>query len=264
MIAAILQARMGSTRLPGKVLADIEGHPLVWHIVQRVKASRRVDQVLVATSTHASDAPLKQYLDKQKIPVFLGSEQDVLDRYYQAARSCGASVIARVTCDDPFKDPYVIDQAIDLLLEAGTKTDYAANCSYDGSIAPTYPEGLDIEVMTFGCLEKLWQRAKLPSEREHVTPYLFKHPEDFKIRGFSYSKNLSHLRWTLDYDRDLEFARAIYKRLYARKPLFRMQDILDLLEQEPALKAINAGITRNEGYLKSLKEDPQQQKEGIC
>ena len=173
MIAAIFQARLGSSRLPGKVLMDICGKPLLWHVIERVKAARTLDDIIVATTDMPEDAPLREFLEQQDVKVFVGSEADVLDRFYQAAKHYGAEVIVRITPDDPFKDPEVIDRAVRLLVEADPPVDYVSNCSYDGSIRVTYPEGIDVEVMTFDCLNKMWQRADRPSEREHLTPYLF-------------------------------------------------------------------------------------------
>lgn len=252
MIAAIVQARMGSTRLPGKVLADIVGHPLLSHVLDRVAAVPAIDRIVVATTASDADAPLRDFLQARRVEMVLGSEDDVLDRYYQAARACGADVIVRVTPDDPFKDPDVIGRAVRLLQEGAPSLDFVANCSYDGSIRATYPEGLDIEVFSFACLERMWTRATRPSEREHVTPYLFNHPDEFRVLGFEHDRDLSHLRWTIDYQRDLDFARAIYDRLYRRKPMFVMRDILAVLDAEPALAEMNKGVQYHEGYLRTV------------
>lgn len=255
MIAAIVQARMGSTRLPGKVLMDICGRPLLWHVLERVRGAKTVDEIIVATTATPADEPLRRFLDAHGIKTYTGSENDVLDRFYCAAKAHAVDVVVRITPDDPFKDPQVIDRAVTLLLDARPPVDYVANCSYDGSIPSTYPEGLDIEVMTFSCLERLWKRATKPSEREHLTPYLFTHASEFAIRGFGLPEPLSHLRWTIDYERDLAFAREVYARLYSDKPLFLMADILEVLRREPELAAMNAGTVRYEGYLKSVEAD---------
>jgi len=187
----------------------------------------------------------------------LGSENDVLDRFYQAAKLYGADVIIRITPDDPFKDPEIIDKAVRLLKETTPPVDYVSNCSYDGSILSTYPEGIDIEVLTFACLEKLWKEARLTSEREHLTPYLFKNKAAFKILGFRHGQDLSSHRWTIDYEKDLQLAREIYRRLYQKNPRFLMQDILNILEKEPHLKDLNAGTVRYEGYQRSLKTEKE-------
>ncbi len=255
MIAAIVQARLGSSRLPGKVLMDICGKPLLWHVLERVKAAGTLNDIIVATTNMPEDAPLREFLEQQDVKVFIGSEDDVLDRFYQAATHFGVDVIVRITPDDPFKDPDVIDRAVKLLVEADPPVDYVSNCSYDGSIRATYPEGIDVEVMTFDCLNKMWQRADRPSEREHLTPYLFRRSDEFKTLGFEYSEDLSDLRWTIDYPRDMEFAREIYQRLFPAKPIFLMSDILEVLRREPRLAALNKDIPRYEGYTRSVQAE---------
>lgn len=255
MISAIFQARLGSSRLHGKVLMDICGKPLLEHVIERVKAAKTLDSLIVATTAEPGDAPLREFLKTQEVDVFLGNEADVLDRFYQAARHFKVDVVVRVTPDDPFKDPTVIDRAVNLFQDASPPVDYVSNCSYDNSIPATFPEGLDIEVVTFDCLEKMWKRADKVSEREHLTPYIFRHPNEFAKLGFYHTDDLSGLRWTIDYQRDMEFARAIYKRLYPRKPLFLMEDILELLKKEPELARMNAGVERYEGYTKSVEAE---------
>lgn len=255
VVAGIFQARLGSSRLPGKVLMDICGKPLLWHVIHRVRAAKTIDKLIVATTESPTDEPLRDFLAQEGVTTVLGSENDVLDRFYQSARAHDVDVFVRITPDDPFKDPEVIDHAVNLLRTASPSVDYVANCSYDGSIPSTYPEGLDIEVMTMDCLARLWQGATRPSEREHVSPYLFAHPEKFKVLGFQCPENLAHLRWTIDYDQDMQFAREVYARLYERKPLFLMRDILELLQAEPELTAINTGITRYEGYKRSVRKE---------
>ncbi len=234
---------------------DIYGQPLLWHVIERVKAARTIDEVLVATTLEPGDAPLRRFLERQGMKMFLGEENDVLDRVYKAARNMGADVVVRITPDDPFKDPEIIDRAVRMLIETSPPPDYVANCSYDGSIPVSYPEGIDIEVMTFDCLERTWERADRPSERECLTPYVFRNPGEFKILGFEHTENLSQHRWTIDYERDLDFAREVYNRLYPRKPLFLMNDILDLLKAEPELSNINAGVERYEGYWRAVESD---------
>lgn len=246
---AIIQARMGSTRLPGKSLADICGQPLLGRIIDRVAASRLVDVVMVATTKEAADDQLVDFVQQKGVPFYRGSVQDVLDRYYQAASLSSAGIIIRITADDPFKDPDVIDLVVGELL-ADPALDYASN-----TIEPTFPEGLDVEAFRQSALACAWREAKAPSEREHVTPYIWKHPETFRIRNVRRAgENLSGLRWTLDYDEDLQFAREIYACLDHCR-LFKMNDIIQLLQSEPRLGAINTGIPRNQGYLKSLQDD---------
>lgn len=245
---AIIQARMGSTRLPGKTLLPLVDRTVLEHIIIRTQAADAINQVVVATTSNAEDDPIAALTDKIGVKAYRGSQDDVLDRFYQAAKVAEADVICRVTADDPFKDHKVIDQIISKFNSG--KYDYVSN-----TIKPTYPEGIDIEVLSFKALEKAWKDAKLPSEREHVTPYIWKNSELFSLFNVEYKENLSHLRWTLDNSKDWEFVQAVYKYLYTPGSIFLMDDILQLLQERPELAQINMGTVRNEGYLKSLSQE---------
>ncbi len=253
-VVGIIQARMGSTRLPGKALADLAGAPFLARVIERMQHAETLDALVLATTTDPTDDPLVDLAEHLGVAVYRGSVEDVLDRFTQAARQAEAALIVRITADDPFKDPQVTDHAVRLWLAQPEALDYVSN-----TLEPTYPEGLDIEVFTRAALERAWREARLPSEREHVTPYLWKHPDRFRILNFKHERDLSHLRWTVDYPEDLAFARAVYQRLYRPGEVFLMEDILRLLEAEPSLAQINTGIRRNEGYLKSLAEDERYQ-----
>jgi spore coat polysaccharide biosynthesis protein SpsF (cytidylyltransferase family) len=243
---AIVQSRMGSSRLPGKVMADILGKPMLSHVVTRVSRARRIDLVAVATSTHASDDPVAEYCAGAGILCFRGSEEDVLDRLYRAADYFRADAVVRLTSDCPLHDPDVIDERVRILLEEDV--DFVT-----GGLETTFPDGLDAAAFWMAVLERTWREATLRSDREHVTPYIFRHPDIFRLRIVRLAEDLSHLRWTVDEPRDLEFVRAVYARLGDTD--FRMADILDLLRKHPELNRINAGISRNEGYFKSLEKD---------
>jgi spore coat polysaccharide biosynthesis protein SpsF (cytidylyltransferase family) len=247
-VVAIIQARMGSTRLPGKTMADIAGKPLLAHVIQRVRASQTVQKVVVATTSEPIDEPIERLSQECGASTYIGSTEDVLDRYYQAAKMAGAEIIVRVTADDPFKDPVVIDEVAGRLV-ADTLLDYASN-----TLEPTYPEGLDIEVFTSAALERAWKEATLPSDREHVTPYIWRNPESFRVLSIRRSPDLSSLRWTIDYEPDLRLAREVYARLYHGQ-VFQMPEILALLAAEPWLADINRGVKRNVGYLASLEKE---------
>ncbi|MBI4101524.1 MAG: spore coat protein, partial [Candidatus Nealsonbacteria bacterium] len=170
--------------------------------------------------------------------------------YYQAARFFGKpEIIVRVTSDCPLIDPEILDQTIDFFLN--NDFDYAST----GRIQSTFPDGLDTEIFKFSALEKAWREAKLPSEREHVTPYIWKNPELFRLGELKNSEDLSHLRWTVDEERDLEFVRAVFRRLYQTGKIFHLRDVLDLLKKNPELTEKNKSIVRDAGYFKSLKED---------
>lgn len=249
MITAIVQARMGSTRLPGKVLLDIQGKPLLEHVIDRVSASKLINRLVIATTSNEKDKAIIDFAQRRGITYYVGSEDDVLDRFYQTAKIYRVKTIVRITPDDPFKDPEVIDKVVGYYLNHKKSVDYASN-----TIKPTYPEGLDVEVFSAEALEKAWREAKKSSEREHVTPYIWNHPERFRLANIENNEDLSHLRWTLDTGADLRFAREIYARLYHGQ-VFLMKDILALLRAEPELAQINQGIARNTGYLESLEQE---------
>jgi spore coat polysaccharide biosynthesis protein SpsF len=246
-VVGIVQARMGSTRLPGKSMASIAGKPLLQRVVERCRASRSMHELWVATTTEGEDEAIVRLCQQIEVLVLRGSVDDVLDRYYRTALASGADVIVRITADDPFKDPQVIDQIVCRLLDDGL--DYGSN-----TVEPTYPEGLDIEAFTFAALTTAWREARLSSEREHVTPYLWKNPHRFRLGSLRLDVDLSHHRWTVDYEQDLTFVRAVYDRLGPDR-LFLMRDVLALIESEPGLLAIGRGVARNQGYLKSLAQD---------
>ena len=163
-VVALIQARIGSKRFHGKVLKLLMGKPMLWHIVRRVRAAKQVDRVVVIIPEAASDDPLAEFLEKNNIDHFRGSNLDVLDRYYRAATFLNAETIVRITADDPLKDPEIVDRAVDLFLKNQPTIDYASNCSYDGSIKATYPEGLEVEVLSYQCLKRIWENARKNSE----------------------------------------------------------------------------------------------------
>jgi spore coat polysaccharide biosynthesis protein SpsF len=247
-VAAIIQARMASTRLPGKVLINIQGKPLLERVIERVKKSKLIDEIIIATTTNEKDRAIIELARAQGLPCYSGSEDDVLDRFYQTAREFHADVIVRITSDDPLKDPEVIDRVVGYFLDNRDKFDYVSN-----NQPPTYPEGLDVEVFSFNALEKAWQEARKPSEREHVTPFIWNHSEIFRLKNIENYEDLSSLRWTLDNESDLRFMREVYARF--NNSAFLMKDILSLLRAEPEVARINQGIPRNEGYLNSLKKE---------
>lgn len=247
-IVAIVQARLGSTRLPAKVLLDINGKPLIEWVVRRAEMSRRVNQVVVATGETTTNNQLVEWLQNNGVDFYMGSEEDVLDRFYWAAKEYDADLIVRITADDPFKDPAIIDLSIESLLNSSS--DYSSN-----TIIPTYPEGLDVEVFTFEALEKAWKEAALLSEREHVTPYIWKNPNLFKINNFLNDEDLSCWRWTVDHADDLEFAR-ILASVFENKIDVSAEELIRVVKESPQLVSLCTGsIERNEGYMKSIKEE---------
>ncbi|MFZ2491222.1 MAG: glycosyltransferase family protein [Thermoanaerobaculia bacterium] len=243
----VLQARMGSTRLPGKVLADIGGKSMLAHVIERAARIPSIDQVVVATSIDSANEPLMDVARQLGVMSYAGSEADVLDRYYQAARLAAADVIVRVTADCPLLDPSVSGAVIERFC-AGP-FDYVSNTN-----PPTFPDGLDTEVFSFQALERAWRDAALTSEREHVTPFLWKNTDLFRIDNVTGARDLSHHRWTVDDAGDLAFVRAVFASMAGRED-FGMAEVLEVLDRHPELRELNSGKLRNEGYAKSLSED---------
>lgn len=245
-VVAIIQARMSSTRLPGKVLMELAGKPVLAHVVERLQACRQLNEIMVATSTDASDDVIALWCAQNEILCYRGSLLDVLDRYVMAARACRADAVVRITADCPAIDPVVVDEVVDGFLSDGYE--------FFG-LKGEFPDGLDCTVFATSALERAWREATLPSEREHVGPYIEKNPQFFKSGGLEKFCGLQHLRWTLDEPRDYAFLSAIFSSLYTADHPFTANDVLALLKREPALAEINADIVRNEGYLKSLQQD---------
>ena len=242
----IIQARMGSTRLPGKVLADVHGQPMLRRLLDRLQSVGLIDEIVVATTLSPDDNKLVDWLSKNHITCFRGSENDVLKRFFECAKKHQADLVVRITADDPLKDPGIISKAVRILMD-DPKIDYCSN-----SITPTYPEGLDIEVFRFSALERSFKEARLNSEREHVTPYMWKNPNIFKTATFEFERNLSHWRWTVDKSKDLEFIRAVYNE-FINEPLVPFLKIISFLDRNPKIVEVNSSKTvRNEGYLKSV------------
>jgi spore coat polysaccharide biosynthesis protein SpsF len=247
-VVAIVQARMGSSRLPGKILAEIDGRPMLRLLLDRITAVRSIEQVVVATTSCPEDDILERWCRSEKVACFRGSAEDVLDRFFHCADWLSADMIVRVTGDDPLKDPGIIGQAIQLMLDDPC-ADYCSN-----SAEPTYPEGVDIEVFRREALSRAHREAQLKSEREHVTPYIWKNPDKFRLLYFKCDRDLSHWRWTVDKPADLAFVREIYRQ-FRDRPLASFEEIVAFVDAHPHLLGINSGTARNEGYLKSLDKE---------
>lgn len=248
MIGIILQARTGSERLPKKVLMDIEGKPMIVHIIERLKLSKEAERIVIATTEKKGDDEIQTLAPKLDVLVFRGSENDVLDRFYKAASKFELDPIVRVTGDCPFVDPQLIDKMI--VQFQRKRLDYLSN-----TIRPTFPDGLDAEVFTFSSLERAWKEAKLLSEREHVTPYIKKSSSPSRMENYVNSEDMSNLRWTVDSMDDLVFTRKVYSLVYNDKRPFTTKDVLYAIKKHPELTEINNHIARNEGYMKSIKND---------
>src|ERR1700722_11587766 len=230
-VVAIIQARMGSTRLPGKVLKDLEGETVLARVVQRVRRARLIDDVLTATTNQAADDAIVEECERCSIAVFRGDEDDVLDRYYRGALVCRAGIVVRITSDCPLIDPEITDKTIAAFLDA--RPDYASN-----ALVRTYPRGLDTEVMTVEALERAWRGATEPYQRAHVTPYIYQNHDAFTVLPVTGDADYSSHRWTLDTAEDLTFIRAIYARVEDRRN-FGWRDVLGILDREPELAEMN-------------------------
>jgi spore coat polysaccharide biosynthesis protein SpsF (cytidylyltransferase family) len=248
-IVAIIQARMGSTRLPGKVLLKIQGKPILWHIVNRLKFSRSINKIVISTSTSRSDDKIELFAKGNNIDFFRGSENDVLDRVYKTALKFSADTILRITGDCPCVDPFLIDNLIKMF--ETQKYDYVAIATGAGAInikENKFPDGLDAEYFSFETLKNTWENAKSPIDREHVTPYMWKVKGRFR-NGTLYSKNdYSNIRLTLDHKEDLNLIKKIYNALYEKDRCFNLKDIIKLIESNPILVEMNKKFIGKEKY----------------
>jgi len=262
-VVAIIQGRMSSSRLPGKILADIAGQPMLQRVFIRTSRSATVSQTLFATTTDPSDDPVAEYCDFSGIPFTRGNLYDVLDRYYQAAKQAKADIVVRITADCPVIDPGLIDDVVNTLLETGDwRFDFAAN-RLPPPYRRTYPIGLDVEACTFAALERAWKEAKEPQHREHAMPYVYEgvelntqhatsrsipmrlstgtSPRGFNIALHHHTADFGDYRWTVDTPEDLEFMRLVYSHFNGRDD-FTWKEVLDLVHDEPQLAEINAGV----------------------
>lgn len=240
--AAIIQARMGSTRLPGKVLRELCGRPMLEHVVRRVQAAERVDSVCVATTTDPADDAVAALASEIGAAVFRGSEDDVLSRYVGAADMLGVELVVRITADCPLCDPSLLDEMLaarDGMVETTGPIDY-----YSNTLRRTYPRGLDAEIVPASVLRRVADMATDPRAREHVTWHIYQHPREFRLENHAQrgGRDDSALRWTVDAPQDFEFVRLVYEALYGADPLFDRHAVLELLERRPELAEINRDV----------------------
>lgn len=245
-IIAIIQARMSSSRLPGKVLLNIEGKSVLEHVHERVSFAEHIDEIYIATSTDQSDDAIEDLCQLRNFNIFRGSLEDVLSRFHACAQLHNASHVLRITADCPMIDPKILDHVI----FQGFSQNY--DCY---GIGGSFPDGLDCTLLSMHALTEANLRATLQSDREHVCPYIERNTAQFKCGSFEPFTNHNHMRWTLDEELDLEFISKVFKHLYEPKKVFFSDDVLNLLKGFPELTKINSKIIRNEGYLNSLEKD---------
>lgn len=233
-VVAIIQARVGSTRLPNKVMEDLVGQPMLARVVNRARRAKNLDAVVVATTAQPADDVIVQLCKRQGWPYLRGSEEDVLDRYYRAALAFEADAIVRITSDTPLIEPEIIDKVINEFLSY-PEVDYVSN-----NLMRTFPLGLDVEVIGFDALKRAWHEDDNPVWREHVTPYIYHQPKKFKIRNVANDTDYSYMRWTVDTPEDLTFVRKIYEHF--QNDTFTWRQVLHLLELHPEWQEINRHV----------------------
>ncbi len=246
---AMIQARCGSTRLPNKVLKDLCGKPALQRMIERVQRSKLIDEVMVVTSIEKNNLSILKLCADLGVRVGIGSEDDVLDRFYQTTKLIKPEYIIRLTADCPCFDAELLDQAI-MAMESDT--------DYMGMTSESFADGLDLEIIKLDAFEKSWREADHSFEREHVTQYIIRHPEIFKLQNFeSPIGYFGNQRWTVDEPEDFELVKRIYEHfeLEMKNDSFGYKDILVFLNEHPEIMALNSKFTRNEGLSKSMKED---------
>ena len=231
----IVQARMGSSRLPGKVLKEVNGKTLLEYLIVRLRRVKQADQIIIATTIKEEDIQIVDMCKKLDVPFYRGSEEDVLSRYYEAALHYKGDLIVRVTSDCPLIDPSIVDKALTFYIENHNEIDYVSN-----NLKQTYPEGMDVEIFPFSILKEAYEEPKRESEREHVTPFIKYNPIRYRLSNIEYSENFSHYRWTVDTSEDLHLITKILNTLYNDKPEFTMKDIVSVMKSNPEWISINA------------------------
>ena len=236
-IISLIQARRGSSRLPDKVLKEVLGKPILLHMIERVQASKLIGELIVATTNEAEDELIEKLCIQNNIKCFKGHSTDLLDRHYQAALFYEADAIVKIPSDCPLIDSKIIDEVLQYYISHSNDFDYVSNLH-----PATWPDGNDVEIMSFNALERSWKEASRDFEREHTTPYIWENPEKFKIGSVIWNAGLDYStshRWTLDYAEDFEFIKKVYEELYPINPHFTLEDILRLIEQKSGIAEIN-------------------------
>jgi spore coat polysaccharide biosynthesis protein SpsF len=240
-VVMVIQARMSSSRLPGKVLKCVIGRPLLAYQLERLQRVKNVDKIIIATTRNRPDDPIVDFCKKHDLDCYRGDEEDVLSRYYEVAKFHSAQAIVRITADCPLIDPDVVEEVVAYYLSEHPKYDYVSNI-----LNRSYPRGMDTEIFSVEALEKAFHEASSKFEREHVTPYMYQEKDRFCVADVLAVENNSHYRWTVDTQADFQFVREIIETLYPSCKTFSMNDVLELLKKRPELSEINAHVPQKE------------------
>jgi spore coat polysaccharide biosynthesis protein SpsF len=241
-IILVIQARMGSSRLPGKVMADVIGKPLIWHMYQRLKHISLISNIVISTTKNNEDKKLIEFAKSEGIQSFAGDENDIIDRLYQTGKKFKSTILVKINADCPLIDPKLIEKGIKIYLKSPEKPDLVTN-----SLNDTFPEGMQYGIFNFDTIEELWKTIKDPFWREYFFRYIIEHEEKFKIIGIQNEDDLSELRWTVDYKEDLEFVNKIFNELYEKNPYFSMEEILEIIKKNPKISKINQKYSSKDG-----------------
>lgn len=251
-IVTIVQARMSSTRLPGKIFLPVLQKPLLVRMLERVQNAKLIGELVVATSTNSDDDQIEELCSKENIKCFRGHLSDLLDRHYQTAKKFDADAVVKIPSDCPLIDPKIIDRVLQFFIDNSNQFDFVSNLH-----PATYPDGNDVEIMSFSAIEKAWKEAAKDFEREHTTPYIWENPDKFRIGNVVWETgqdfSTTH-RWTIDFEEDYLFIKKIYEELYPLNPKFDLNDILTLLKQKPEIASINKKYLGKYWYEKHLNE----------
>lgn len=240
-VTAIVQARMGSTRLPGKIMLPLHDKTVLGHVITRLQRSHYINEIVVATSNLPADKIILTEAECHQVQTFTGSEQNVLERFFEAARIYHPDLIVRITADCPLIDPGIIDAMLKRYIDNRSAIDYMSN-----TIHRCFPRGLDVEIFTIDTLAKAYQFAEQWDEKEHVTPYIYRHPEQFRLVMFTHTADYSRYRWTLDTQEDFIFIQEVYRHLYVKNPSFTWLEVIQLMQKDPDLVKINEHIHQKE------------------
>lgn len=250
-IIGVIQARMNSKRLPGKVLSKICGKPLIYHIYERLEKISEISDIVIATTNRESDKPLRDFAKSKKIPYYAGKVNDITDRLYKTGKKFNGDIIVKINADCPLIDVKLVSDGLKKFCESKKKPDLVTNC-----VIETYPEGMQYGIFNFETISKIWTNVKNPFWREYIFRYIIENKSKFKVISMENSKNLSSMRWTVDYPEDLKFVKKVYEKLYSKNQFFSMNDVLEIIRKYPELEKINQKYSAKIGInsFEELKE----------